>query len=133
MAFRELALEVDHDPQGVFAFHVTDTQLRIVSRHRAPAHDHGIAKRAQPVKVDEALKPGDIMRSPGFGCDISVEALPQLRDHERRFLGPCQGAVEAQQFLSERIGCLIRQLPGEQLVPYFARALGQIGGKEIAH
>ena len=97
------------------------------------AHDDGVAKRAQAVKMDQALRPGDVMRSAGCGCDIAVEALTELGDHKGRLIGPRQGAIEAKEFAGERIGRPIRHCPGQQLIPHIARALGQLSGKEIAH
>lgn len=77
---RHPAPRVEKHPDGVGAGHVAHGEQRVVLAGSPGADHHGIHQGAQPVQVDQALRPVDVAGVPALGGNAPVQALAELGD-----------------------------------------------------
>ncbi|SFU41674.1 conserved hypothetical protein [Halomonas korlensis] len=75
---RHPSARVEDDAHRLGAGHVAHGELRVVLAGGAGAHHDRLHQGAQPVKMDAAFQPIDVMRMAAFGSDAPVEALAEL-------------------------------------------------------
>src|SRR5215469_921285 len=89
-------LRIDDDPYGIRSGTAPYGKLRVIGTYRARADEHRVGEGPHPMAMQEVRLAGDPAGVAALSCDMAVEALPDMSDHEPAGVGVATRKIEVE-------------------------------------